>query len=132
MKYFAGRVTEVRQPDDLRAFVVSRRITAGRHHNAERRARIPAGNLPAEFAVQCRQAECHEIGLQPCHDRLCLRIAHAAIEFDHFRRAVWCNHQSRVQKANVIHTVGAQSSERRMNHFVENPGFDGRVDHRRR
>ena len=112
---------------------VSARIAAGGHDDAERGTCIPGRLTLAEVALERRQADVHEIGLEASHDRLCLRVAKAAVELDHFGRAVRHDHETRVQEAEVGIAVGTHAIERRPDDLVHDARLDfGRDDRGRR
>ncbi len=93
-------------------------VAARRHHDAERRARVPAGVGGDQSAGERRLAEVDQIALQPHQDRLGFRIAESTIELEHIGRAVRGDHQSRIEKSQVGVAVRAQSAQGRLDHFV--------------
>ncbi len=60
-----------------------------------------------------------QIGLEPQHDRLRLRIAEAHVEFDDFGRAVRVDHQSGVEEADERRAFGGHARERRFDDFAQ-------------
>ena len=62
-------------------------IAGRREHDAERRAPVPLGVDRVERAVDRVLEQVDEVGLEPQHDRLRFRVAHAAVEFEHLRIA---------------------------------------------
>ena len=73
-----------------------------------------------------------QIGLQPHHDRLGFRVAHAAVEFQHLGRAVGADHDAGVEKAGVADAVGRHAFDGRMDHLAHDARVQFGRDHRRR
>ena len=81
----------------------SRRVRiAGRgKHDAQRRTPIPFGFDLVERAIDAVLEQREQVGLQAHEDRLRLRIAEAAVEFQTFDAAVRSDHETRVQESRI-------------------------------
>src|SRR5690606_34667314 len=88
-------VTHVRHVPgvDLVAGAWRSRIAFGRHHDAQRGARIPVDFDAFERAVDAGLDQRGEVRAQAHHDRLRFRVAEAHVELDDLRRAVGVDHQ---------------------------------------
>jgi hypothetical protein len=72
----------VRQAADGVALARRVRVVGGGEHDAERDAAVPFGFDLVELAGDGVLEQVEQVGLQPHHDRLRFRVAHAAVEFD--------------------------------------------------
>ena len=64
------------------------RVFFGGQHHAERDVVAPIQLHFVECALRRRQQHIKQVGIQAAHDGLCFWIAHTAIEFQYFDRAV--------------------------------------------
>ena len=95
-------------------FALARRlgIAGRRHDDAERGTPVPFGLDLVEPAVDGGLQQSHQVGLQPHHDRLRFRIAHAAIELERLGTAGAVDHQARVEKTGERDAVGGHAVDR--------------------
>ena len=100
-------------PVDGVAFARPVRIARRGEHHAERGATIPVGVDLIERAVDRVLKQLDQIRLQPHHDRLRLRIAEAAVEFERSRIAFGVDHHAGVQEPGVRHAVRGHAVDRR-------------------
>jgi hypothetical protein len=122
----------LRQAGDGVALARGHRIAVSRHHHAQGDAPVPLQLHLVERSVGGRHHHLEQLGLEPHHDRLGLRVAHAAVEFQRLDRAVGRNHQAGVQEAGVRDAVGLHALDGRQDHFAHRAGVHLGRHHRRR
>ena len=72
------------QPGDRVALARRVRVAGGGHHHAERDAPVPLQLRPGRACRRARaDQQVEQVALQPHHDRLRLRVAQPAVEFEH-------------------------------------------------
>ncbi len=86
---------------DREAGLVAAGVASGGHHHADRRLVRPLDLHVCEAAVCDGLADLEQVGAQERQQRLCLRIAEAAVELDHLR-AVRGQHHAGVEHAPVL------------------------------
>ena len=118
MEYFLRFAISAFDSADRFSFLVIIWISAGCQHDTQSRTRIPARVLIGERSVDRCFADCRQVRLQSHHDRLCFRVAHAAVELYDLRRSVFHDHQPRVQKTEVVNAVLSHAIECRTNNEI--------------
>src|ERR1700733_5632953 len=101
------------------------RVARRRENYTERRARVPLGRHFMQAAIDRRLTQQSQVRLQPCENGLRFRVAEAAVEFNHVRRSIRCDHDSRVEEARVGHPVSGESANRRLDDFTHDAVVDG-------
>src|SRR5690242_20306827 len=79
----AGQLRGALEPLDGVPLSYALGVARGRHHDAERRTRIPPRALAVEALLERGLAQRGEIGLEAHHDRLRLGIPQPAVELEH-------------------------------------------------
>ena len=97
------------------------RVACGGENNAQRHLRVPLGAYLIESAVDPCLQEIHQVGLQARHDRLRLRVAQPAVEFEGFDLPLGINHQPGIQKSCVGDSIGSHPTNRWENDFAQRP-----------
>ena len=100
-------------------------------HHPEGNPRVPLGldlvQPPRDRVLE--QAD--QIALEPHHDRLGLRVSHAAVELEHFDAAVRTDHQAGIQKADIRRAIRLHSEYRWLNDLAHDLGVNRGGHHRR-
>ena len=95
MENFTDLIGLIQAEDHIAFFRRVRIVLCGQHH-AYGSLKIPFGSNTIQFAVDCCFNQIHQIAIQTAHNRLGLRVAETAVEFDGIRLTVFINHQARV------------------------------------
>src|SRR5207237_2910588 len=93
------------EPRNRRALAWRIGISCRRQHNAQRGAAIPIGVDSIERAFDRVFQEVDQIGLEPHHDRLRLRVSQPAVELERARIALVVDHHPGVEKYSVWNPV---------------------------
>ena len=107
-------------------------VTGGGQHHAQRHARVPVQRHLVQLGAGGREQHLGQVGTQPHHDRLGLRVAHAAVEFERLHTAIGRDHQAGVQETGVRNAVGRHPTQRGQDHLVHGALVHRGRHHRRR
>ena len=99
------------------AFFITARISGGRHDDADGGLRRPTQFDVRQTAVGDGAERLHQIAVETHENRLCLRIAETDVEFQNLR-AVFRDHQSRVDDAAEIQTILLDALQERLQHLL--------------
>ena len=131
MKYLGVGGFAVESVDDV-ALVIGQGITARGHDHAQRHPWIPLGPQAPQGTVDGGTAHGHQIRMHAQHDGLSLRIAAAAIVFQHPRRTVRADHDSGVQETNIVMTFLGHAAHRGYDDLRHDACVHGVIHHRGR
>ena len=110
-------VRRERQAGDQVALARVQRVTAGRQHHTQSCTAIPLQLDLVEFLGHARHQHVKQIGLEAHQNRLCLRVAHAAVEFQRLDLPFRVNHQTRVEEASVGNALLLHALQGRQDDF---------------
>ena len=127
-----GEAVAVRQARNGVTLARRVRIVGSSEDDAERDATIPFGLDLVERAGDGVLQQVDEVRLQPHHDRLRFRVAHAAVEFERFDSAILADHQPGVEEAGVGDAVAFHAAYGRQDDLAHGFGVDFRSHHRSR
>src|SRR5690606_12395833 len=120
-EHFTERADRLLQTVYGNALAVITRIAAGRQDHTQAGPWIPVGLGTIQFAGQGGLDQFDQAALQAQHDRLGLRVAKPAVEFDYLGCAGWIDHQAGIQEAGIDVAFGRHAANGWPDHLIHHP-----------